>query len=151
MECAGTTTAQAGLGYPIPSAGRVGVCSSTPEYFYYSYFLALNMSALEAGPVFPRWPVREQLCQSSSPSLYGFHTFVSFVETFVSFTLLLLKHFMSSLDDVSEPLFSKPAGLEEFLAAGCRPGNIHHTYIFSGDSQIPLLFSKCFVVAFHLL
>lgn len=31
--------------------------------------------------------------------------------------LLLLKHLMSSLDDV-EPLLSKPAGLEEFLAAG---------------------------------
>lgn len=134
--------AWAGLGYAVPSADRVGVCSFTPEHFYYSCFLALNTSSLKC---------ESDRCESST-SCARAPLSPSVVSTpFVSFTLLLLKHFISSLDDVSEPLFSKPAGLEEFLAAGCRPGNIHHTHISSGHSQILLLFSQCYAVAFHLL
>lgn len=58
----------AGLSYPVPSADRMSVCNSTPEYFYYSYFLALNTSALKAGLV-P--PVTSERAAPDVPELFS--------------------------------------------------------------------------------
>lgn len=62
----------------------------------------------------------------------------------VSFTLLLLKHFAGSGEDA---LLSRPRALvEQFLAAGCRPGNIQ-TRTFSVAVQE----SSCFLLSALLL
>jgi len=50
------------------------------------------------------------------------------------FTLLLLKHFTGSFDDVSEaPLLKSQELAVDLLAGSCRPGNIQQN-IFCGHS-----------------